>query len=104
LRSAWFLMAESGRILLEAVPKGLDVGALQADLIAAVAGVEDIHHVHAWCLTETRPMLTLHARIAPDASFADAARISAAIKQRLRARHGISHATVEIECERCADA
>jgi cobalt-zinc-cadmium efflux system protein len=103
VRSAWFLMAESGRILLEAAPKGLDVRALKTDLVAAIPGVEDIHHVHAWSLTEARPMVTLHARIATDANFADASRISTAIKARLHEHHGISHATVEIECDRCAD-
>ena len=103
LRSAWFLVAESGHILLEAAPKGLDVEAMRNDLAAAIPGVADIHHVHAWSLTEGRPMVTLHARIAGTASAADTARISAAIKSRLRDRYRVDHATVEIECETCAD-
>jgi cobalt-zinc-cadmium efflux system protein len=104
LRSAWYLVAESGHILLEGAPKGLDVRALKADLVAAIPGVEDVHHVHAWSLTEDRPMVTLHARIAEPAGATDTARIAAAIKSHLHARYGITHATVEIECETCADA
>jgi cobalt-zinc-cadmium efflux system protein len=103
LRSAWYLVAESGHILLEAAPKGLDVRALKADLVAAIPGVEDVHHVHAWSLTEDRPMVTLHARIAAPADAAETARLSAAIKSHLHARYGITHATVEIECQTCAD-
>jgi len=100
LRSAWGVVAESGRILIEAAPKGLDVRALARDLEANVPGVENVHHVHAWSLTEARPMVTLHAKIVDER---EAYRIVAGVKQRLRLRFGVVHATVEIECEECAD-
>jgi cobalt-zinc-cadmium efflux system protein len=100
LHSAWGLVRDAGHILLQAAPAGLDVRRLEAELEAAIPGVEDIHHVHAWSLTEERPMVTLHARVA-DAR--DGGRVAAAIKAHLRARYGVTHATVEIECEGCAD-
>lgn len=100
LRSAWFLVRESGHILLEAAPRDLDVRAVQADLTAAVPGVVDVHHVHAWSLTEDKRMATLHVRAADGT---DAARLSAAVKARLRERFGIAHATVEVEGEVCGD-
>ena len=100
LRSAWYLMRESGHILLEGAPRSLDIPAMQADLAAAIPGVEDVHHVHVWSLTEEKPMATLHVRIADPA---DSARVAAAVKQRLRERYNIDHATVEVECEGCAD-
>jgi cobalt-zinc-cadmium efflux system protein len=100
VRNAWFLVAESGHILLEAAPKSLDVEAMRNDLAAAVPGVEDVHHVHAWSLTEGRPMVTMHVRIADPAQ---ATRIAAAVKAHLRERYGIEHATLETECEGCAD-
>jgi cobalt-zinc-cadmium efflux system protein len=100
LRSAYGVVAEAGRILIEAAPRGLDVRALARDLEANVPGVEDIHHVHAWSLTEARPMVTLHAKIGDEQQ---AYRIVSAVKQRLKVRFGVVHATVEIECEHCAD-
>ena len=45
-------------------------------------------------------MVTLHARIS---ETADVDRTVVAIKERLRARFGIDHATVEIERADCAD-
>ena len=57
LRSAWFLVREAGHILLEGAPGHLDVRTLREDLMAAVPGVEDIHHVHAWSLTQNKPMV-----------------------------------------------
>jgi cobalt-zinc-cadmium efflux system protein len=100
LRSAWFLVRDTGHILLEGAPVHLDIRALREELMAAVPGVEDIHHVHAWSLTQDKPMITLHARIA-DLHGGD--RIASAIKGVLRQRYGVDHATVEIECDACAD-
>ncbi|HWB44485.1 MAG TPA: cation diffusion facilitator family transporter [Hyphomicrobiaceae bacterium] len=97
--SAWSLLRESGHILLEGVPRGLDVRALRDDLMQ-VAGVEDVHHVHAWSINQERPMVTMHVRVADPAL---SARVLGAVKARLLARHNIDHATVEIECEACAD-
>lgn len=94
LRSAWFLVRESGHILLEGAPDHLDVDKISADLVAAVPGVEDVHHVHAWSLTPDRPMLTLHARIA---DLSDSERVTRAIRLRLRERFGVDHVTVQIE-------
>ena len=96
LRSAWFLVRDTGHILLEGAPAHLDIRALREELMAAVPGVEDIHHVHAWSLTQDKPMITLHARIA-DVHGGD--RIASAIKGVLRQRYGVDHATVEIECD-----
>ena len=101
LRSAWFLVSETGHILLEGAPVHLDVRTLREDLMSAVPGVEDIHHVHAWSLTQDKPMITLHARIA-DVRGGD--RIASAIKALLHERYGVDHATIEIECDACADA
>jgi cobalt-zinc-cadmium efflux system protein len=97
LRSAWRLVAEAGHILLEGAPAGLDVGEIGPDLVANVPGVAEVHHVHAWSLTERRPLVTLHARLdAPPQAGAEG-RTRAAVKERLRERFGIGHATVEIE-------
>jgi len=101
LRSAYALVKDSARILLEAAPKHLDVRDIAPDLVAAIPEVEDVHHVHAWAITENRAMVTLHARV-PAGARPDP--IAAAIKARLAERFGIAHATVEIECEGCADA
>lgn len=99
--SAVRLMIDSGRVLLEAAPEGLDPEAMRADLVLHVASVADIHHLHVWCITPERPMATLHARLDPGA---DAGEAVAGLKARLRDRWSIGHATVEAETGPCADA
>jgi cobalt-zinc-cadmium efflux system protein len=101
LKAASEVVRESGHILLESTPAGLDVRMLKDDLEGTIAEVVDVHHVHAWSITEERPMVTLHARVsgnaAPDA-------VASKIKARLKLRFGIGHATVEVEHGACKDA
>jgi cobalt-zinc-cadmium efflux system protein len=102
LRSAWFLLRRSGHILLEGAPDWLDEAELRDALVAAVPAVREVHHVHAWMLTIERPLLTLHARVAPGVDQQEALH---AIHRALAERFGIEHATVQIEIgERCPPA
>ncbi len=100
LRSAWFLLKESAHVLLEGVPKQLNVQEIGPDLIAHIPAVEDVHHVHAWSLSQEYSLLTLHARIAGGAN-PDSAIV--AIRARLEERFNIGHVTVQIELEDCTD-
>lgn len=100
LRSACRVVSESGHILLEGSPAGIDVRELGEDLQGALDEVEDVHHVHAWSISQERPMITLHARVREGA---DPQKVIAAIKERIGSRFGIGHATVEIEYGACND-
>ena len=94
LRSAWLITKDAGHILLEGAPSGLDVREVQKDLEASIPEVLSIHDIHAWCLNEERPLMTLHARIAQASPPEE---IAAAIKARLKLVYGITHATIEVE-------
>ena len=100
LRYAWLLVRDASHVLLEGVPGGLDVNEIGRDLVANVDVVEDVHHVHAWSLSQDYLLLTLHARI-PEGAHPDAA--VAAIRSRLASRFDIDHVTVQIELEDCSD-
>lgn len=94
LRSAWGVTRDAAHILLEGAPSGLEADTVAADLTANVDGVESVHHIHVWSISEERPMTTLHARIRADAS---PTLVKAAIRERLQSRFHVDHATVEIE-------
>ncbi len=100
LRSAWRVVSESGHILLEGSPHGVDIREIGEDLQRQVDEVEDIHHVHAWSISQERPMITLHARVRPGS---DPQAAIAAIKRRILSRFGIDHVTVELEYGVCSD-
>lgn len=100
-RSAWSLVRDAGHVLLEGVPARLDRDAIASDIVAGVQGLREVHHMHVWTLDGARNVATLHA-CAEDG--VDAGRIVRDVKDRLASRHGIDHATVEVEYGACADA
>jgi len=96
LRSAWTLTRESADVLLEGVPTGFDVKQIEAELLGNVPGLIGVHHVHAWSMTGERPMVTLHAHLAPGTRHHE---VIAAIHMRLGTRLNVEHTTVQIEEE-----
>jgi cobalt-zinc-cadmium efflux system protein len=93
LRSAFAVVRDSGRILLEATPPDFDPRAVAADLAATVPDVVEVRHLHAWSISEARPMVTLEAVIRADGDPEAARR---RIKARLAEAFGFDHATVEV--------
>ncbi len=93
LKSAWFLIKDSAHILLEGTPPHVDRRLIEQDLRAEIADLVDVSHIHAWCITKDRPMVTLEALIVSSASIET---VSKAIKARLEDRFHIQHATVDV--------
>lgn len=99
-RSAWSLVRESGHMLLEGAPSGLDRDDIARDIEANVKGVLGIHHMHVWSLDGARNMATLHACLREGI---DAHAAICDIKLRMAKVHHIDHVTVEPEFGNCAD-
>lgn len=93
LRSAWYVVREAGHILLEGAPKGFNRRKVAETIMAQVPGVSRVHHVHAWSITQERPVATLEAEVG---DAADIDQIRQSIKQVLKESFGIDHTTVEI--------
>lgn len=53
------LLRETLNVLLEAAPKGVDMGEVRAHIVA-LPGVEDVHDLHAWTITSGMPVLSAH--------------------------------------------
>jgi cobalt-zinc-cadmium efflux system protein len=59
LPRTWVLLKEALNILLQGVPKDVDIEALEAQLLA-VDGIKEIHDLHVWSLTSGKNVLSLH--------------------------------------------
>lgn len=89
------LAASALRVLVQAAPAGLDLDAIHDDL-AAIPDVVGIHDLHLWTLTSDMEVFTAHVMVSTDAdhhSVLDQARVL------LADRHGIHHATLQVEPE-----
>lgn len=98
LRGAFTLVQESVNILLEAVPKEVNLGDIQEGL-KAIPGVKDLHHVHLWTITSGVHALSAHVLI-DDVLMSRTGQILQDINQYLE-KKGIAHTTVQFECENC---
>jgi cobalt-zinc-cadmium efflux system protein len=99
LRGAVGLILESSDILLEAVPKHLDV----AHIISAlreIEGVKDVHDVHLWTITSGIYALSCHLQI-EDRMVSSSGHIVEAVNQALSQKFGIGHSTLQLECGEC---
>jgi cobalt-zinc-cadmium efflux system protein len=100
VRGGYRITRESAHILLEGTPTAFDAAEVEQQLMAAVPTVTAVHHVHAWSLTDERPMLTLHVVIREGA---DHTACLMGVHAALRTRLNIVHATVQIESAPCGD-
>lgn len=80
-------------VLGQHVPAGMDMDMVATDL-NAIDGVEGVHDIHLWTLTSGMHVATAHL-LAPDTRAATEVLNEA--RRVLRTRHGIEHATLQVE-------
>jgi cobalt-zinc-cadmium efflux system protein len=93
LRAAWGLLRDSGRIFLEAAPRGVDVGAIGHAMIQA-PGVTEVHDLHVWEVTSGFVALSAHVLVGADNDCHAARR---ALEAVLHDRFGIDHTTLQVD-------
>ncbi|HVT95034.1 MAG TPA: cation diffusion facilitator family transporter [Bryobacteraceae bacterium] len=97
--TAWDIIRESLNVLLEGLPRGMNLQAITAEL-RAVAGVVDVHDLHIWSLGSEANALSCHVLIEdmpPSASNGILKRINDVL-----CGFGIHHTTIQFEHVRCA--
>ena len=99
LWGAWRLILESATILLEAVPKNIQLDKVIAT-IKTVPGVEDVHDIHLWAITSGIYALSAHLLIG-DQMVSRSAEIVNIVNQELAGNFSITHTTLQLECRKC---
>lgn len=95
LWSALGIIAESGNILLESLPKGMNLTRV-ANAMLEVPGVREVHDVHIWSLGSNSRALSCHVRIL-DMPTSESERIGRRLREVLAAEFGITHTTIQFE-------
>jgi cobalt-zinc-cadmium efflux system protein len=97
--TAWDIIKESLNILLEGLPRGIELRAVISEL-KGIGGVLDVHDLHIWSLGSNSRALSCHILIEdipPSASDG----VLRQINQVLGERFHIHHTTVQFEHEGC---
>jgi cobalt-zinc-cadmium efflux system protein len=97
--SSWGIITEAVNVLLEAVPKGVDMESLEQSA-KSVPGVLGVHDLHVWSISSELLAASLHVLVS-EQSVSSSQRILKAVAGKLRHEFGIGHATIQIEVEGC---
>jgi len=97
LKAAAELLRDSGRILLEAAPKTMNLDDVRAHLLAT-EHVRGLHDLHAWTVTSDLPALSAHIVI-DDSCFRDghAPRLLDKLQACLAGHFDVEHSTFQLE-------
>ena len=93
LRAAYGLLRDSGRIFLEAAPRGLDPDAIGMRM-AGEKGVKEVHDLHIWEVTSGFPALSAHILVGRDRDCHDARR---ELERILHDEFHIEHTTLQVD-------
>jgi cobalt-zinc-cadmium efflux system protein len=99
LWSSWGILREAINLLLEGTPTGIDPDAVTRAL-AALDGVDGVHHLHIWALGASRPALSCHLMVG-DVPVRSTGNLLARVNELLDHEYGIGHTTIQFEFANC---
>jgi cobalt-zinc-cadmium efflux system protein len=93
LPRTWVLLRDTTNVLLEGVPKGVDLHEIRAT-IQSVDGVKTVHDLHVWSMSNDDISCTAHVRVGPGMEPAD---VRKEVAESLHERFNILHSTIQVE-------
>ena len=98
--TAWDILKDSLNILLEGLPKGVNLAEVTGE-IRRIDGVIDVHDLHIWSLGSEAHALSCHVLI-EDMPPSESDSILRDLKRVVCDRFAINHTTIQFEHTRCA--
>jgi cobalt-zinc-cadmium efflux system protein len=95
LYSSWSLVKDSLTVLMQAVPKGIELEEVR-QILEAVSGVSKVHDLHIWAVTSDIFTLSAHAVVDNGRDFHA---VLNGIEDTLKERFNIEHVTIQLETE-----
>lgn len=101
LWSSWGILRETVNLLLEGTPIGIDPEAVTRSL-AAIEGVNGVHHLHIWAIGASRPALSCHIMVG-DVPIKTTAKLLEELNSMLSSQYRIGHITIQFEFANCSE-
>ncbi len=99
LWSSWGILQESVNVLLEAIPKGMNMDQVE-QTIGEVTGVLAVHDLHVWTIGSGIIACSCHITVG-EQSIRSGQDVLRAVNEALGRGFGISHSTIQVEVEGC---
>jgi cobalt-zinc-cadmium efflux system protein len=93
VRAGIGLLRDSGRVLLEGAPVGLDPGTIGREMVGH-PGVTEVHDLHVWEISSGSPALSAHVLVSPTRNCHA---VRGELERLLRERYELSHTTLQVD-------
>ena len=100
LREGYKIIEESTHILMQHVPKGINLKEIQVN-IERIDGVKDIHHSHLWAVTERDIHFETHINVSRDMQVSETRILVKRVEEILKEHFAITHVTLQVEFNSC---
>lgn len=90
-------LKETFRIMLQEVPKGVDVSLVEKELLK-INGIKSVHDLHIWTLDGEKHVMTVHAVSDINLDYNIIENIKSDIRKSVKEQN-IGHITIEVESE-----
>jgi cobalt-zinc-cadmium efflux system protein len=102
LKEAYVVLKEAVNILMQRTPRHINLDTVKHAL-ENIKGVENIHHVHTWNLTDKQIHFECHVNLKNDMAVSKTNAIRAEMEHRLHELFHIGHVTIQFEYNCCDD-
>lgn len=96
IREAFIILKEAVNILMQTTPENIDLEKIRRK-VEGVEGVSNIHHIHAWNLTDHEIHFEAHIELTEDFKLSAVKPIQDKITKILKSRFRIHHMTLQFE-------
>jgi len=96
IRSAYFILKESVNILMQSAPDHLDLADVKTR-VEQIPEVFNIHHIHAWMLTDREIHVEAHVELNTDLALSQVKNIQQDIELMLKKKFRVHHVTLQFE-------
>jgi cobalt-zinc-cadmium efflux system protein len=96
IRSGFVILKQSVNILMQSAPDHLDLAKIK-QRVEQEQQVLNIHHLHAWMLTDREVHMEAHVELKNDLKLSEVTQIQEKIETSLRKEFGIVHLTLQFE-------
>ena len=102
LKETYSILREAVDILMQATPHSLDLNEVKSAL-ESIHGIDNIHHVHAWNLSDQDIHFECHVDLESDIRISETENIKESIHELLLHNFDITHVTIQYEYNCCDD-
>ncbi len=90
------IIKESFGILMQTTPRDLDLNNIKTT-VEKIKDVKNIHHIHAWKLTDQQVHFEAHIDLSRDIRISEAEKIREQIEEMLVEKYSVHHVTLQLE-------